>query len=57
MQNVHSTKSVTAMMKAARERVADGKGKGVVQPSNASNEVPKSPNYSIRDMYFIVIVY
>lgn len=38
MQNVHSSKSVTAMMKAARDKIVDEKGKGQVKPSFAANE-------------------
>jgi hypothetical protein len=39
MQNVHSNKSVTALMKAARDKIVDERGKGVAKESFASGEV------------------
>jgi hypothetical protein len=39
MQTVHSKQSVTVMMKAARDKIVDERGKGQAKPSYAANEV------------------
>jgi hypothetical protein len=47
MQNVHSNKSVTALMKAARDKIVDERGKGVAKESFASGEVMNTVQFTL----------